>query len=204
MGLRINSLCVYVRSSIAFVMIFLFQNGTVREKLRGVVRLTFEHSKNLAVFVGIYKAVLAVLRQTQELREGPAKAIVGKPAAHWHAAVAGGVGGYLVWGKYSSVNYQIVMYLLSRIIISVVKVLAARGYKPFTDHKFNSVYPALATVVWASVMWLYENERSTLHPSLSKSMDFLYDESCKWTNGVADFLPSAATTAVGLLTWLKI
>lgn len=188
---------------IAFVMIFLFQNGTVREKLRGVVRLTFEHSKNLAVFVGIYKSVLALLRHTQELRDGPVKTIVGKPAAHWHAAVAGGVGGYLVWGKYSGVNYQIVMYLLSRVLISIVKVLAARGYKPFADHTFPKVYPALATVVWATVMWLYENERASLHPSLSKSMDFLYDESCKWANGVADFLPSPVSAAVGLLTWLE-
>lgn len=184
-------------------MIFLFQNGSVRQKLRGVVRLTFEHTKNLALFVGVYKAVLALLRHTQELREGPATALVGKPAAHWHAAVAGGVGGYLVWGKYSSVNYQIVMYLFSRVIISVVKVLAARGYKPFTDYRFAKVYPALATTVWAAVMWLYENERPTLHPSLSKSMDFLYDESCHWANGVADFLPSPLSAAVGLLTWME-
>jgi peroxisomal membrane protein 4 len=186
-------------------MIFLFQNGTLRQKLRGVVKLTFEHSKNLALFVGVYKTVLAVLRQNKQI-VSPQSAItpVGKPAEHWHAAVAGAVGGYLVWGRYSGVNYQIVMYLLARIMIGIVRVLAKRGVKPFSNHKFDAVYPALATVTWGTVMWLYENEGSSLHASLRKSMEFLYDESCRWENGLSDFLPSPATTAVCVLTLWKV
>lgn len=186
-------------------MLFLFHNGTLREKLRGVVRLTFEHSKNLALFVGVYKAVLALLRQNELSLPGHSvSAIVGKPARHWHAAVAGGVGGYLVWGRYSSVNFQIVMYLLSRVVISVARVLAAKGYAPFAQHKFQHVYPLLAAGVWASVMWLFENEPATLHPSLRRSMEFLYDESCHWKDGLVEFLPSPATAAVLLLTWMHV
>ena len=186
-------------------MIFLFQNGSLRQKLRGIVRLTFEHTKNLALFVGVYKSVLAMLRTLEQHARGPCVATnVGKPGAPWHAAVAGGIGGYLVWGRYSGVNFQIVMYLMSRVLISVVRVLAAKGYEPLTQYRFQQVYPVLATVVWASVMWLYENEPTSLHPSLLKSMQFLYDESCHWRHGVADFLPSAATTAVCLLTWLQV
>eukprot|EP00644_Phytophthora_capsici_P000005 jgi/Phyca11/99637/e_gw1.4.173.1 len=181
-----------VRAPHAMVMIFLFQKGSIRKKLRGVVRLTFEHSKNLALFVGVYKAALAHV-----------SAGVGKPGAHWHAAVAGAIGGYLVWGRYSSVNFQIIMYLMSRSLISVVRALADRGYRPFAQHHFKHVYPLLATVVWACVMWLYENEPHTLHPSLLKSMQFLYDESCRWKDGVVEFLPSPATAAVFLLTWLR-
>ena len=185
------------------VMIFLFQNGSIRQKLRGIIRLTFEHSKNLALFVGVYKSVLAVLRAHQQHALGQHVATdIGKPGAHWHAAVAGGVGGYLIWGCYSGVNYQIIMYLMSRVLISLVRVLADKGYQPFTQHSFKHVYPLLATIVWASVMWLYENEPGTLHPSLLKSMQFLYDESCYWKDGIVDFLPSPATTAVFLLTWL--
>ncbi|KUF92019.1 Serine/threonine-protein kinase AtPK2/AtPK19 [Phytophthora nicotianae] len=193
-----------VRAPHALVMIFLFQKGSIRQKLRGIVRLTFEHSKNLALFVGVYKAVLAVLRAHQEHALGRHVSTgVGKPGAHWHAAVAGGIGGYLVWGRYSSVNFQIIMYLMSRVLISAVRLLAAKGYQPFAQHRFKHVYPLLATVVWASVMWLYENEPHTLHPSLLKSMQFLYDESCRWKDGLVEFLPSPATTAVFLLTWLQ-
>ncbi|KAE8878225.1 hypothetical protein PF005_g26029 [Phytophthora fragariae] len=194
-----------VRAPHAMVMIFLFQKGSVRQKLRSVVRLTFEHSKNLALFVGVYKSVLAVLRTHQQNALGQrVTTSVGKPGAHWHAAVAGGIGGYLVWGRYSSVNFQIIMYLMSRALISLVRVLAAKGYQPFAQHRFKHVYPLLATVVWAGVMWLYENEPHTLHPSLLKSMQFLYDESCRWKDGLVEFLPSPATTAVFLLTWIGI
>ncbi|KAL3666629.1 hypothetical protein V7S43_008251 [Phytophthora oleae] len=193
-----------VRAPHAMVMIFLFQKGSIRQKLRGVVRLTFEHSKNLALFVGVYKAMLVVMRAHQEHALGQhVSAGVGKPGAHWHAAVAGGIGGYLVWGRYSSVNFQIIMYLMSRSLISLVRVLAAKGYHPFAQHRFKHVYPLLATVVWASVMWLYENEPHSLHPSLLKSMQFLYDESCRWKDGLVEFLPSPATAAVFLLTWLR-
>lgn len=188
-------------------MIFLFQSGTLRQKLHGVVRLTFEHSKNLALFVGIYKAVLAILRTHQGRLDGvdaATLATVGKPSTHWHAAVAGGIGGYLIWGRYSNVNFQIVMYLMSRVLVSVVKVLAAKGYNPFAQYQFKQVYPLFATIVWASVMWLYENQGATLHPSLRKSMEYLYDESCRWENGLADFLPSPASAAVFLLFWLKL
>ncbi|RMX70274.1 hypothetical protein DD238_000070 [Peronospora effusa] len=192
-----------VRAPHAMVMICLFQNGSIRQKLRGILRLTFEHSKNLALFVGVYKSVLAVLRAHQQHALGQHVATdIGKPGAHWHAAVAGGVGGYLIWGRYSGVNYQIIMYLMSRALISLVRVLADKGYQPFAQHRFKHVYPLLATVVWAGIMWLYENEPDTLHPSLLKSMQFLYDESCHWKDGIVDFLPSPATTAVFLLTWL--
>ncbi|KAJ0392269.1 hypothetical protein P43SY_005490 [Pythium insidiosum] len=195
-----------IRAPHAFVMIFLFQQGSMRQKLRGVVKLTYEHTKNLAIFVGIYKTVLAVLRKNKQIVDG-AEAVttaVGKPAEHWHAAVAGAVGGYLVWGRYSGVNYQIVMYLFARIAIGAIRVLAKRGVKPFSDQKFNDVYPLFATGVWAVVMWLYENEGMSLHPSLRKSMDFLYDESCQWSNGLSDFLPSPATVAACLLTWAEV
>lgn len=188
----------------AMVMIFLFQKGSFRQKVRGIVRLTFEHSKNLALFVGIYKSVLAILRAHRQHVLGQHLVMgVGKPGAHWHAAVAGAIGGYMVWGHYSGVNLQIVMYLMSRVLISLTRALAAKGYQPFAQYHFAHVYPVLATIVWAIVMWLYENEPSTLHPSLLKSMQFLYDESCRLTGGFVEFLPSPTTTAVFLLTWLR-
>ncbi|CAH0477048.1 unnamed protein product [Peronospora belbahrii] len=194
-----------VRAPHALVMIFLFQKGSIREKLRGIIRLTFEHSTNLALFVGAYKSVLELLRAHDRHVLGQhVTTDVGKPSAHWHAAVAGGIGGYLIWGRYSGVNFQIIMYLMSRVLISFVRALAAKGYKPFAQHHFKHVYPLLATVVWASVMWLYENEPQTLHPSLLKSMQFLYDESCHWKGGIVDFLPSPATSAVILLTFLRM
>eukprot|EP00537_Pseudo-nitzschia_pungens_P005956 CAMPEP_0172362202 /NCGR_PEP_ID=MMETSP1060-20121228/5868_1 /TAXON_ID=37318 /ORGANISM="Pseudo-nitzschia pungens, Strain cf. cingulata" /LENGTH=225 /DNA_ID=CAMNT_0013084653 /DNA_START=102 /DNA_END=776 /DNA_ORIENTATION=+ len=82
----------------------------------------------------------------------------GEPERPYHSLVAGATGGYLVWGRYSSVNYQIVLYLASRILIG----LAKRGWehvyeKPGHFRNVNSVgsvlqhprtYPLLAATVW--------------------------------------------------------
>ncbi|KAL7693200.1 putative peroxisomal membrane protein [Plasmopara halstedii] len=204
-GIRNGSLYgTKVRAPHAMVMIFLFHNGSFRKKIRDIVHLTFEHSKNLALFVGAYKSVLAALRVHQEYVIGQRVVTsVGKPGAHWHAAVAGGIGGYLVWGRYSGVNFQIIMYLMSRVLISSARALASKGYHPFAQHRFMQVYPVLAIVIWATVMWLYENEPESLHPSLLKSMQFIYDHSCRWKGDFMEFLPSPATTAILLLKYLR-
>lgn len=158
----------------ALVMVFLFRKGSIQEKLRDIIKLTYEHTRNLAIFVGTYKSVLGMLRGVYTIAGLPMDdPSVGKPAVGWHAAVAGALGGYWVWSRYSGVNYQIVMYLFSRIMIAMVKHLAARGIKPFCQFKFAQVYPTFAIAVWSIVMWLFEKHPETLHPSLKASMEFL-------------------------------
>ena len=127
----------------------------------------------------------------------------GKPAVHWHAAVAGAIGGYVVWSGYTSINYQIVLYLLSRILIACVSLAAKKGIMPFTMCTFSKVYPVLAVSLWATVMWLFENAPESLHPSLKRSMDFLYHDSNTWKEGVMDFLPSPATAIVCAAIYFK-
>jgi peroxisomal membrane protein 4 len=43
-------------------------------------------------------------------------------------------------------------------------------------------FPVFASVVWATVMWLFRHERTTLQPSLQASMQYLYNDSEKWTS----------------------
>ncbi len=95
-----------------------------------------------------------------------------------------------MWGHYNSVNYQIVMYLLSRIMIASVRLLASRGVQPFARVTFARAYPWLAAGTWALVMWLYEAHSKMLHPSLAGSMDFLYHDANTWPRGLLDFAPS--------------
>ena len=93
----------------------------------------------------------------------------GHPERSHHALVAGAVGGYLVWGRYSSVNYQIVLYLTSRVLAALCKrhvrlpeALQRRGY------------PLVAAIVWGLVMLLFEEDPDVLHPSLRTSMEEIY------------------------------
>lgn len=93
-----------------------------------------------------------------------------------HAAIAGAIGGYIIWGKYSSINYQIVLYLTSRILTGMVSLAREKSVPPFSWKicNFDNVYPIKAAVVWGSVMALFETYPHVLHPSLKKSMDQVY------------------------------
>jgi peroxisomal membrane protein 4 len=96
-----------------------------------------------------------------------------------HAAIAGAIGGYIVWGKYSSINYQIVLYLTSRILTGLVSLAREKLVPPFSWKMlhFHNVYPIQAAVVWGTVMALFETYPHVLHPSLKKSMDEVYRNS---------------------------
>lgn len=109
----------------------------------------------------------------------------GEPEKNYHALLAGATGGYLIWGRYSSVNHQIVLYLTSRILVG----LAKRGWEHFhqqpghfggTNSNTDSIlqhpqsYPVVAATVWGIVMLLFEESPHVLHRSLKKSMDEIY------------------------------
>jgi hypothetical protein len=68
----------------------------LHSKLRWIFKMTFAHSKNLALFVFIYKCFMSLQRWCCKREKS------------WHAFVAGLLGGYLVFGDESSlVNKQV-------------------------------------------------------------------------------------------------
>lgn len=160
----------------AQVMLALF--GSDKSPLaiaRKVATLAFEHAKNLAYFAAIYKGILVIGRLLHSAAGAKALAgAYGQPAAAWHAAVAGAVGAHFVWAPYSHLNFQIVLYLLSRVLVAAFKALARRGVPPFSSLRFPQVYPALAVATWAAVMFLFESDPASLHPSLAASMHEIY------------------------------
>jgi len=100
----------------------------------------------------------------------------GLPQQPYHAFLAGAVGGYIVWGRYSSVNYQLILYLASRILVGCIKLAREKGIRPFSSKKlkFANSYPYGAAVIWGTVMMLFEEYPEVLHPSLRRSMDEIY------------------------------
>ncbi|XP_077979205.1 peroxisomal membrane protein 4-like [Glandiceps talaboti] len=163
---------VKIRAPHAFVMTFLFREGSILEKLRAIARMTYQHSSNLATFVFIYKALTAMMKWSESQK---------KP---YHSFIAAFIGGYYVFGQNNPVNKQINMYLLSRILFGLVNLGVKKGVikKP----KFD-VFPWFAALVWGIVLWEFEYHRETLQPSLQSSMTYLYDDSNVWHN-LRDFL----------------
>lgn len=158
--------------------------------------LTWEHSRNLALFAGFYKAALALGRLVRLGLGDKITAPPGRPAKQFDALLAGGLVGHIIWGRYTSINSQIVMYLTSRVMVAMCKIAADKNLPIARDYSFDDVYPVWATVIWAFVMWQFEYYPDKLQASLTSSMQFLYHESNQWKDGLSDFLPSPATTAV--------
>ena len=100
----------------------------------------------------------------------------GIPETSRHALIAGAIGGYVIWGRYSSINYQIILYLTSRIIVGGLTFAREHGIPPFCwkSLNFDRSYRLAAAAVWGIVMLLFEECPDVLHPSLRKSMDEIY------------------------------
>ena len=130
-------------------------------------------------------------------------AVAGLPERPYHAFLAGCAGGYVVWGRYSSVNYQILLYLTSRILVGMAKRageawcrdwrkthprlfgsatvvgLGSDGSSSDDHHRIlnaisNKFYPIAAAAIWGVVMVLFEDSPHVLHRSLRQSMDEIY------------------------------
>ncbi|KAK7480426.1 hypothetical protein BaRGS_00028345 [Batillaria attramentaria] len=158
---------VKVRFPHALVMTFLFKSGSLQSKVETILEATFTHSKNLALFVLLYKSLTSLMASLQSKPE------------QYHSFLAALIGGYLVFGKYNKVNEQINLYLLSRILYALVKLAVKRGYIPQPN---RPVFPWFAALVWGIVLWLFEYEKDTLQPSLKSSMTYLYHDSNVWTS----------------------
>jgi peroxisomal membrane protein 4 len=122
----------------------------------------------------------------------PTTSLSGYPKHSHHALIAGMLGGYFVWGNYSSISYQIVLYLTSRVLVGMSKRLLLQQHieKPsrqqqtttreenFTNISSQALQDRLysfgAATVWGIVMYLFEDSPECLHPSLKSSMDEIY------------------------------
>jgi len=102
--------------------------------------------------------------------------VPGHPEQPHHAFLAGAVGGYIVWGRYSGVNYQLILYLISRIIVGCLKLASQKGIPPFSWKQltFTKTYPWAAAGIWGTVMVMFEEYPESLHPSLRRSMEEIY------------------------------
>jgi peroxisomal membrane protein 4 len=134
------------------------------EKMRLIFKLTYNHAKNLAFFVFLYKSMMLAQKQ---LRDGKEKST--------DSFFAGLVGGYLIFGNDNSVNnqviietdifddrfsqmlmffvwQQIVLYLLSRITVGLAAWSVKKGVVPSPPP--GKSFPVMAAVVWGGKTFL--------------------------------------------------
>jgi peroxisomal membrane protein 4 len=160
-----------VRAPHAFVMTFLFREGKFKDKMTDIIKMTYEHGRNLAMYVGLFKLILCILRH---LSQANSRLI------HF---ISGAISGCIVFGVDTAVNSQINMYVLSRIVVGGAKWLADRGMIPAPSFSYR-LYSAL---VWGFVMLLFEFDGKVLQKSLVSSMDFLYHQSDSWPKDLSSW-----------------
>lgn len=102
-GLEYGSRVRFVHS---LVMTFLFKKFNAKT-IKSIFKNAWEHAKKLGTFVFCYKLTCLLLQ----------KALGPRPL---NSFIAGFIVGGLVFGKKTPINYQINLYLLSRITIAVI------------------------------------------------------------------------------------
>lgn len=161
-----------VRFVHSLVMTFLFKTDTFENKIKNILSLTYEHSRNLGVYVFIYKTVCCILRK------------ILKSNNKFISLIAGIVGSAIMWSTNTPVNSQIMLYLLSRNLMAITNILEPTKNIISDDKGF----PLVSIACWGIVMFLFENYSKHLQLSLKSSMDFLYNESNSYNSWV-DFVP---------------
>ncbi|KAI9373200.1 Tim17/Tim22/Tim23/Pmp24 family-domain-containing protein [Aspergillus egyptiacus] len=170
-----------VRFPHALVMIFLFRSGTIREKVKLVLKATRQHARNLATFCLIYKSSMLLLRNVN-----PASA--GKEG-QYDSFFAGLLGGYAVFGRHkSSITQQIVIYIFARVMLAFAKLSVQPDIHPLSSlitpevrgHIESNAWAVFASLSWAFVMYLFRWHPETLMSSLRSSMVYIYSDSDHW------------------------
>lgn len=100
----------------------------------------------------------------------------GRPEHPAHALVAGAVGGYFVWGQWSALSHQVLMYVSIRVLAGLGKLVIGQsnGDDGAPSH-WRTQHRLAATSAWAAVMYLWETRPDVVQPSMRKSMDEIYD-----------------------------
>lgn len=169
-----------IRIPHAAMQSFLFgRSKGIERNARDIASQTYQHAYSLGVFAFAYKIILALLKGRSEagrrLQSGKPSS---RPHAPWHSLVAGGLGGWFVWGQHSRVNEQVVLYLIGRCLFSVVKLLKEKRDKTPSnnDNKTDThlAYKVISCVTWALSMYMFEEHEEILPRGLKKSMDEIY------------------------------
>lgn len=162
-----------IRAAHCLVMILLYRrNHTLKSNFDFILKAVREHGLNLGGFVFLFKLLRCAMLNHMQIPLGAA------------SFISGGVAGGVVWGRSrSAINYQVVLYLLSRISVGTVHHQVHEGVLPDVQ-----AFRPLAALVWAAVMYLFTMDPKSLQGSLRSSMEFLYNNEAPYPS-IRSFIP---------------
>jgi hypothetical protein len=161
---------IKVRGAHCLVMILLYRRDqSLKSNIQFFYRAAKEHGLNLGGFVLLFKLLRCQLQNQAGFSKGLA------------SFISGGISGALIWGRdRTAINYQVVLYLLSRITTGLIHHEVNKGNLPSTP-----AFKPLAALVWAVVMYLFTVDPDSLQGSLRSSMEFLYNDESYQAKGAS-------------------
>ncbi|WWC89054.1 uncharacterized protein L201_003972 [Kwoniella dendrophila CBS 6074] len=182
-----------IRFPHALVMTLLFSHKPWPAKIKGIITATRTHALNLCKFVTIYKLLLLLQKKLNGGKERDLDTFV-----------AGGLGGWWVFGERTAINEQIVLYVMSRVILSFLpRLYSTTSNQPkYPISPLNHPLPSLTSqqgnpkpippsqlpfsivsaLSWAGVMYIFRHRGERLQPGMNNSMRYLYHDSEAWTS----------------------
>ena len=159
---------VKVRGAHCLVMILLYRrHHSLASNFQFLFKAAKEHGLNLGGFVLLFKLIRCQLQNRLNMSRGLA------------SFISGAVAGAVIWGRdRTAINYQVVLYLLSRITTGLVHHQVNQGNLPD-----KPAFKPMAALVWAVVMYLFTVDPDSLQGSLRSSMEFLYNDEEYRTKG---------------------
>lgn len=156
----------------SLVMAILFGSGSLQSKLISIIKLTWEHARNLGGFVLAYKSLVCLMRHLFRSRTPIFNFIAGFLASY-----------YFLSREATPVNMQMMLYLLSRNILAVSNFVSENYLNNYNGFTITNM------IVWGIVMFLFEYNSKIMQRSLTASMDFIYKESDEKFKSYLDFVP---------------
>jgi peroxisomal membrane protein 4 len=140
-----------VRFCHSIVVGYLFGRGSLKQLIIEVGKSTCMHAAILGTFSGLYQLV--------------------RIFSGGNSLISGAVSGALIGGIDNTVNGQINMYTLSRVLIAAVRVFVQKGWLP--DLKWG--YKIYAAFCHGMLMYLFENHSWALQKSLTGSLKGIHE-----------------------------
>jgi len=145
---------------------------TASQKAQTIVRKTTEHALRLARFATLYKSAFYLLTSARSSERTRSLCGASAPGAPLAAALCGALAGGYVFRDPTSVNSQVLFFLLARTLVGGTKVVSQRWPPPPWLRRW--AWRLYAAGCWGGVMALWEVEKGALAPSLRSSMEFIY------------------------------
>ena len=161
-----------IRFAHSIVMQLLFGTGNTQDKLLRIIQLSWQHGRNLGLFVFLYKLIQSGLSNVYGKR------------LNIFAFIAGVIAASVVWREKNAVNTQLCFYLVSRVLSGILN--EARKAKIFPE---PSKFGYISVITWGIVMFLFERDKKVLQRSLASSMTFLYHDSDAPLTNYWDLVP---------------